>query len=213
VLLIASCQFDTTGIRGLDDDASPESPDASTVGVDGAVDYDAPPVDPPDGGVPDAPPLPPDAPPLPPDAAPGQDAPCPTQCSSCEPDGTCVINCGAGECNSGVTCPPDRPCEVNCIGDGACETGFVDCGEATRCDINCIGHDACDNAIFCAGSTCTVVCDGHAACEDVLVECDADSCDITCTGTNACAAGVCCDDETCSNCTATSGGSCDCPSS
>ena len=137
---------------------------------------------------------------------------CPEACTRCRGDGTCVIDCGSGECDADVVCPPDRACEVNCVGAQACESGHVDCSAATSCNITCMGEDACDNGVECAGASCTVLCDGIAACEDVLVTCDATACDVTCTGQDACAAGVCCDGASCgADCTSSGGGNCVCP--
>jgi len=127
-------------------------------------------------------------------------------------DTTCVINCGAGQCNSGVTCPAGRPCQVNCIGTGACETGVVNCLAATSCDITCDGTDACDAGINCAGTTCGVQCLGNAACEDGGVDCTAASCEILCDGNNTCRNHVCCTGTDCDSnqCQSTNGGCCDC---
>lgn len=206
-VLLTACRFDPSGLGWGATDAAGAFADGGDADV---------------GLVPDARPGAPDGAPridaatapdaaLPPDADNPPDPTCPDECSHCESDGTCVIDCGDGECSHDVVCPGGRPCEVNCIGDQACETGIVDCTEATSCAITCIGQDACDSGVACAGETCTVLCDGGAACEDELVTCEADQCEITCSGSSACAAGVCCSGETCSSCSAAHGGNCDCP--
>lgn len=185
----AGCMFDTAGLPGA--------------GVRDAEALDAPSTPPPDGPVPS----PADAPPPgPPDAT-----ACPVECSTCWLDGTCEIDCGAGECGAGVVCPPGRPCVVVCSGAGACETGLVDCTQATSCDITCSGTDACDAGVRCGGTSCTVVCSGDAACEDGGVDCAADDCAITCYGPNACANHVCCDGTVCGPaCAGSAGGCCSC---
>ena len=138
-------------------------------------------------------------------------AECPPPCTSCHEDGTCQIDCGAGECGSGVTCPPGRACRVDCVGAQACETGLVDCTQATSCEINCLGEDACDNGVRCGGSTCSVTCEGDAACEDLGVECNATTCTIVCDGPKACAKQVCCNGADCGDaCTDGNGGCCSC---
>lgn len=136
---------------------------------------------------------------------------CPAVCTSCHADGTCQIDCGAGACGTGVTCPPGRPCVVNCVGDQACETGVVNCTLATSCQIMCVGTDACDAGVNCAGSSCSVTCQGTAACQDGGVDCTANVCSVSCSGTDACQSHVCCDGLSCgASCASSSGGCCSC---
>ncbi|MBI5479529.1 MAG: hypothetical protein HY906_11765 [Deltaproteobacteria bacterium] len=214
-LAVSSCRFDLAGLEPLPADAAGHG--------DAAAPADAPAGDAP---------VPADAPagdgPAPADA-PAEDAPaqadrldaagsdagdassCASPCTSCQGDGTCQIDCGAGECGSGVTCPAGRPCIVNCLGAQACETGLVDCSLATRCEINCVGTDACDNGVLCGGSECRVTCTGQAACEDQGVDCQAAACTIACNGPSACRDHVCCNGGDCAGaCTSSSGGCCSC---
>jgi hypothetical protein len=144
-------------------------------------------------------------------------ASCPWVCNGgCLQDGTCVITCGAGQCNGGVTCPSGRPCDVTCSGTGACEFGVVDCTQASSCNITCSGTDACDAGVNCAGTSCAVNCSGNAACEDGGVDCTALACSIICSGQNACDAHVCCNGLDCVNaggslgCQSNNGGCCSC---
>jgi hypothetical protein len=201
VLALAACQFQPQGAEidasGTNDDdaaatatdAPDPTGDAST--VDAAATIDARAID----------------------AAATIDATaCPPACTSCRNDGTCVIDCGPAQCMSGVTCPAGRPCEVNCVGNGACETGVVNCLLATSCDITCQGTDACDAGVNCAGTTCDVTCVGIGACEDGGVDCTAVACEIFCNGTDACDSHVCCTGADCDSnqCQSTNGGCCDC---
>jgi len=146
------------------------------------------------------------------DAPSGGDAQgtCPGECTSCL-DGVCQIDCGAGECTDGVTCPPGLPCRVNCVGSQACEKGVVDCSEAAQCDIVCDGTDACDYGVICGGTQCSVRCTGSAACEDKGVLCNAASCSIVCDGDRTCYHQVCCNGGDCGEaCAPLNGGCCAC---
>jgi hypothetical protein len=106
---------------------------------------------------------------------------CPSLCAeagvgTCDPNGTCDIDCvAAGTCTGPITCPPGIPCTVTCTGATSC-TSTVACGGATKCIVDCIGAGSCSGKISCTG----------------------EACEVDCTGALTCLAGVCCDAGSCS---------------
>jgi hypothetical protein len=107
---------------------------------------------------------------------------CPSQCTTCDSDHSCRIECTPGKPCGDVECPAGYDCKIRCNNGGAC--GVVDCAQAHSCDVECSGSMACGN-LNCGMHECTIQCSGALACPEI--DCAAScSCDVSCTGPGSC---------------------------
>lgn len=112
---------------------------------------------------------------------------CPSQCTTCDSERSCRIDCTPGKPCGNVQCPPGYDCKIRCNNGGAC--GAVDCALAHSCDVECSGSMACGN-VNCGMHECTIQCTGALACP--MIDCAAScSCDVSCTGSAACPSMAC----------------------
>ncbi len=123
----------------------------------------------------------------------GDGGTCPAACNlGCRPDGTCVINGGAG---ADVTCPPGRDCRVSCATDVDCNS--VSCPAGHGCTLVC--GDAGSSTFACAqtsidsngASSLCIDCIGSQGCPGLTCQPVGVACRVGCNGPGAQCQGVC----------------------
>jgi hypothetical protein len=118
------------------------------------------------------------------DAPPPDAALCPSQCTSCGPNKTCVIDCAAGaNCGPQVVCPAGFNCDIRCNTDASCRQG-VNCTSAASCTLQCTGRSSC-RGVQCGPGACDVSCSGYNTCESVLCGTSC-ACDVKCGLASSC---------------------------
>ncbi len=108
---------------------------------------------------------------------------CPAECTGGCHANTCVIDCGAGPCDTVVVCPDGFACEVVCDVQDSCKSKTLRCPSGPyACSVFCWEEHACEFAVIeCGEGTCHLDCnDAHHPCKDAQFNCGTQACAATC---------------------------------
>ncbi len=95
-------------------------------------------------------------------------------------NGYCAVMLGMGD----FTCPTGLTCDITCIGPSGCDSGTINCGDAT-CIFHCAQMGQCSSATYnCdANARCTFYCKGQDTCASAQFNCGTGGhCDLECCG-------------------------------
>lgn len=101
---------------------------------------------------------------------------CPSQCSSCDSNMGCKIDCDSNTTCASVHCPAGYDCTIRCTDPNAC--GPIDCAEGKSCEIHCSRPFSC-GAINCGAAPCDISCNASSSCPSI--DCaNSCKCDVSC---------------------------------